>query len=136
MKIRRFSYSFFSLLCVGLALVPHTACARQAAPAPPVKEETEVVYGTAGSAKLLLDAYTPADTTRKHPAIVLIHGGAWAFGDKKFYTPMCRALAAKGFAAFTINYRLVTTTANKYPRRLMTRSGPCAGYAPTPTSTT
>ena len=34
------------------------------------------------------------------PLIVRIHGGAWAFGDKKFYTPMCRALAAKGFAAW------------------------------------
>ena len=106
------------LLCVWLALLPDMACARQAANALPIREETDVAYGTAGSAKLLLDAYTPGDTTRKHPAIVLIHGGAWAFGDKKFYTPMCRALAAKGFAAFTINYRLVTPTTNKYPAQI------------------
>ncbi len=122
-------------MCLAFALSTHIACARQAGRVVAVKQaaaatqdaqnsapatvaEPNVVYGTADGTSLTLDAYTPADTTRKHPAIVLIHGGGWSAGDKKFYEPMGRALAAKGFAAFSINYRLLTQTANKYPAQL------------------
>lgn len=83
-----------------------------------VKEEAEVIYGMAGNTKLTLDAYTPDDPTVKHPAILLIHGGGWSGGDKRFYAPMGRALAAKGYVAFSINYRLLTQAANKYPAQL------------------
>ncbi len=92
----------------------------QQAPVTPleVKTENDVVYGMAGDAKLMLDAYYPAAAAGKHPAIVLIHGGGWSAGDKKFYAPMGKALAAKGYSAFSINYRLLTPTANKYPAQL------------------
>ncbi len=80
--------------------------------------KADVEYGTVGESKLTLDAYVPADTTKKHPALVLIHGGSWVAGDKQFYAPMGQALAQRGYSAFSINYRLVTKTANKYPAQL------------------
>ena len=135
--------SLSGLFCLGFALSTHIACARQttraakaqtaaapqnAAPpanpqdtvnlASPITTEQNVVYGTVDGTSLTLDAYTPFDTSQRHPAIILIHGGGWSGGDKKFYEPMGRALAAKGFAAFSINYRLLTQAANKYPAQL------------------
>jgi acetyl esterase/lipase len=71
-----------------------------------VKVEKDVVYGTVDTNKLLLDAYTPDDAAAKHPGIVLIHGGGFIGGDKAFYAPMAKHLAAKGYAVFSINYRL------------------------------
>lgn len=129
----------FALLCAALAcsglwfvLTAQTACAQQPTSnlqnkailnninvkVNKVKEETEVMYGMAGETKLLLDAYTPEDSTVKHPAILLIHGGGWSGGDKRYYAPMGRVLAGKGYATFSINYRLLTSTANKYPAQL------------------
>jgi acetyl esterase/lipase len=78
-----------------------------------VKVEKDVVYGTVQETKLLLDAYVPEDSAAKHPAIVLIHGGGFIGGDKSFYAPMGRRLAAKGYAVFSINYRLAPK--NRYP---------------------
>ena len=109
----------FIILLAFSSVFGSRARAQLAAPAQPdVKTENDVVYGTAGGAQLMLDAYYPATTPSKHPAIVLIHGGGWSGGDKKFYAPMGRALAAKGYSAFSINYRLLTSTANKYPAQL------------------
>ena len=116
-----FTRRHFLQMPILLCLVLFAQCgnAQQAAPATPeVKTENDVVYGTAGEAKLMLDAYYPAAAMGKHPAIVLIHGGGWSAGDKKFYAPMGKALAAKGYSAFSINYRLLTSTANKYPAQL------------------
>ncbi len=71
-----------------------------------VKVEKDVVYGTVQETKLLLDAYTPDDASPKHPGILLIHGGGFIGGDKAFYTPMGKRLAAKGYVVFSLNYRL------------------------------
>lgn len=62
---------------------------------------------------MLLDAYLPADRggSARHPAIVLIHGGGWRAGDKASFEPEARKLVAKGWAAFSVNYRLDEPTA-------------------------
>ena len=42
------------------------------------------------------------------PAIVLIHGGFWRVGwDRTLMTPLARDLAARGIAAWNIEYRRV-----------------------------
>ena len=94
------------LFClIALCLMPQLAVARQGQP----KVETNVVYGTVGDTKLLLDVYQPDGGTGKRPGIVLVHGGGWVAGDKAFYTPMGKRLAAKGYDVFSINYRLAPT---------------------------
>ncbi len=95
---------------LGAFLLSVTGCRARAGE---VKVEKDVVYGIVQEAKLLLDAYTPDDAVAKHPAILLIHGGGFIAGDKGFYAPMGRRLAAKGYAVFSLNYRLAPK--NRYP---------------------
>ena len=93
-----------------LALVAPAAGARapveirRDAPAPgPV---TDIEYGTANGKRLLLDAYVPPAGGDRRPAVVMIHGGGWRVGDKASWQPEAERLAAKGWVAFSVNYRL------------------------------
>ena len=71
----------------------------------------DVVYGVEDGQNLLLDIYRPP-TTGLHPALVMIHGGGWAAGDKSGDKDIATNLAGRvGFVCFSINYRL----APKYP---------------------
>ena len=66
-----------------------------------------VVYAKHGDRELALDLYRPksADDTAL-PAIVCIHGGGWWQGDRSNHGHLAKALAAKGYVAATISYRL------------------------------
>ncbi len=58
--------------------------------------------------ELKLDAYIPDNEDEKRPAILLIHGGGFVGGDKdgNNMPVFARYFAARGWAAFSINYRL------------------------------
>jgi len=71
----------------------------------------DVSYGPDPAQKM--DLYLPAGFAGPRPGVELIHGGGWQGGDKNFYMPLGRALAARGFVAFSVNYRL--TPAARYP---------------------
>ncbi|WP_130177245.1 alpha/beta hydrolase [Cryobacterium sp. SO1] len=51
---------------------------------------------------------TPTKTVRR-PAVLSIHGGSWARGDKgnTDWRNVCQWLASEGFVAYSVNYRLV-----------------------------
>lgn len=59
---------------------------------------------------LKLDVYEPMGKPVKgdsYPAIIVIHGGGWANGDKQeYFEPTNRYLANLGFVVFDIQYRL------------------------------
>jgi alpha-L-fucosidase 2 len=66
----------------------------------------DIEYGRAGEVSLLLDAHLP-DSAGPHPAIVMVHGGAWIAGDRfRNLEPLFGPLTHAGFACFTISYRL------------------------------
>jgi len=82
-------------------------------PATGVNVEPDVVYGTQPDGALLtLDVCKP--TAREGarsslaPAVISIHGGSWARGDKanSDWRSVCEWLATEGFVAFSVNYRL------------------------------
>ncbi len=82
--------------------------------AQPILSKLDVVYEVLGNRKLHLDAFYPQGKSRKkHPAVVLIHGGGWQSGDKSQMHSMAKYLAAKGYAAFAVEYRLSLEA--KYP---------------------
>ena len=82
-----------------------------------------VVYGTGGGKPLLLDlAQPPAPAQRPRPAVVFIHGGAWSGADRTNGHPVIRLLAASGFVAVSIDYRLSGQAA--FPAQL--EDGKCA----------
>ncbi|MEX1008428.1 MAG: alpha/beta hydrolase [Acidimicrobiia bacterium] len=95
------------LLLPALAgAVGSTAPPRDTTAVPPVSVTRDIVYGTVGGERLILDAYVPSAKTTKRPVILLVHGGAWQSGDKSDFTGDGMRLAELGYVAFSLNYRL------------------------------
>jgi acetyl esterase/lipase len=74
----------------------------------------QIDYGHHDGARLTGDLYSPA-TPGRHPVLVAVHGGDWAFADSSLYRHWGPWLAAHGYALFAINYRLVSGEHNRYP---------------------
>lgn len=75
-----------------------------------IRVTEDVVYGTRADGSLLtLDVCAPADAGVPRPAVLSIHGGSWARGDKANpdWRAVCQWLASEGFVAYSVNYRLV-----------------------------
>ncbi len=89
------AYRFAALEIFGL-LVPKDAGTRQLA--------GNVSYGPLPRQQL--DIYAPENAAPNLPVVVFVHGGSWNSGNKAPYEFAGRALAAKGFVAMVIDYRL------------------------------
>jgi acetyl esterase/lipase len=61
-----------------------------------------------------LDLYLPDDDATARPAVMLIHGGAWVAGSKNNMRGMAERLARSGYAAASIDYRLLPE--GRFPR--------------------
>ncbi len=102
-----------SLLCL-VTLVLFPGCH-----AKDVNRQLNVVYGEVAGQKLLLDLFHPASQgTAILPAIVFVHGGGWKGGDKQGFDQLAEGMARLGYVTFSINYRLVTSTGNRWPAQL------------------
>jgi arylsulfatase A len=66
----------------------------------------DLVYAKNGEREMLLNLYHPKDQKTKLPAIVCLHGGGWAKGKRQHASHFAQALAARGFVAVSIDYRL------------------------------
>lgn len=75
-----------------------------------VQSVHDLVYCKAGDRPLVLDAFYPKQAyfKEKLPVVVMIHGGGWRSGNRTMQWPMAQKLAAKGYAVFTVEYRLST----------------------------
>lgn len=78
---------------------------------PDIPVVEDVVYGNAGGVDLALDVCLPTEQVTPpvpRPAIVVVHGGSWARGDKATvsWRAVCQWFAAEGYPAFSVNYRL------------------------------
>lgn len=60
-----------------------------------------------------LDLYLPEEGTEL-PTVMLIHGGAWKYGDKGAMRPMAQRLARSGWAVASVNYHLLPD--GEFPR--------------------
>ncbi len=65
-----------------------------------------VTYARYGERKLKLDIYRPKSAKGDLPAIVCIHGGGWAKGDRRNHAHVAQYIASQGYVAATISYRL------------------------------
>ncbi|HCM91198.1 MAG TPA: alpha/beta hydrolase [Lachnospiraceae bacterium] len=65
----------------------------------------------------LLDVYRPKEPSVDHlPVIMIVHGGAWVYGDKEVYRYYGMSLAQRGFAVVNFSYRLAPES--KFPAQL------------------
>ncbi len=72
-----------------------------------VLAKREVVYSTVGNRNLHLDIFYPSKKSRNgYPGVLLIHGGGWRSGNKSHQVPMAQQLAANGYVAAVVEYRL------------------------------
>ena len=79
-------------------------------------EMTEkLVYSKVGERELLLDAFVPTDG-KKHPAVLVVHGGAWRTGNRRQLRGYATSLAERGFSCFAIDYRLAPD--HKFPAQI------------------
>lgn len=65
---------------------------------------TDVAYASVSAAQKL-DIYRPSGDG-PFPAVLLIHGGGFMFGDKADEAANAQALVARGYVAVSVNYRL------------------------------
>ena len=56
---------------------------------------------------LHVNIYEPAGPDNHRTAVLVIHPGGWASGDRKMVRHQCEALARRGFTALAVQYRLV-----------------------------
>lgn len=68
--------------------------------------EENITYGKADDTELKLDLARP-DGDGPFPAIVFIHGGGWAGGNRQIYRGQIQEAAKRGYVAATITYRLM-----------------------------
>jgi acetyl esterase/lipase len=68
--------------------------------------EENLTYGQVNDVALRLDLARPQNSQGPFPAIVFIHGGAWAGGERKSYRSLIERAADKGYVAVQISYRL------------------------------
>lgn len=70
-----------------------------------IKIETDIVYDESNPTVCKLDYYR-ANSEEKQPAIILIHGGGFSAGDKKYRKGRSKFFALHGLCVFCVNYGL------------------------------
>ena len=86
-----------NLICLLIAVLPAFLVAAEL--------KTDIPFVNRDGKDLKLDIVTQ-DDGKLHPAIVCIHGGGWRSGSRQAYHPLLKSLAAKGYVAATVEYRL------------------------------
>ncbi len=65
------------------------------------------VYRVREDRTLRMDVFLPnKDAGKKRPAIMMIHGGGWASGDKSHLVPLAQKLAMDGYVTASVEQRL------------------------------
>ncbi len=65
------------------------------------------VYRVREDRILRMDVFIPnKDAGKKRPAIMMIHGGGWASGDKSHLVPLAQKLAMDGYVTVSVEQRL------------------------------
>lgn len=75
--------------------------------------DKDVEYSNINGLSLKADIYYPLDKSTEHPGIAMVHGGGWISGSKENEKYMAQELAAKGYVAIAVGYRLSEVA--KYP---------------------
>jgi acetyl esterase/lipase len=116
-----FSLAFLAVLSAGAlpavrAAAPPSSTRKGPKVPPGVAYHPDLVYGSGGKEKLLLDLARPRKGSGPFPAVLVLHGGAWIMGSRKSTVPMILELARHGYVAVSASYRLAP--GHRYPAQL------------------
>jgi acetyl esterase/lipase len=84
-------------------------------PAAASSVERDVVYAARPDGHLRADIYRPVGAG-PHPGVLVVHAGSWQRGDRRDMARVAERLAAGGFVAVSIDYRLAP--AHPFPAAL------------------
>ncbi len=70
-----------------------------------VSRKNGIAFRSLDRGSLKCDIYMP-EGDGPFPAVLVIHGGAWAWGSKSVYVRLSKRIATRGFVVMAINYRL------------------------------
>jgi acetyl esterase/lipase len=72
-----------------------------------VTAKENITYRQLTDRSLSLDIFYPSRENRRgYPGVVMIHGGGWRSGDRSQCVPIAQQLAANGYVAVAVEYRL------------------------------
>jgi acetyl esterase/lipase len=102
------------LRTLALPIFPSIALVLCAAEPSDVRIEKDIAY-LAPDRKEKADLYLPADDTRKHAGVLIVHGGGWTGGEKGAAREqnIGTTLAAHGYVCMSINYLLADPKSKK-----------------------
>lgn len=70
-----------------------------------VNVSNDLIYSHSSGRDLHLDAFINK-SSKKLPAVIMIHGGGWKSGSKEMQHPLAQKIAEAGYQTFTVEYRL------------------------------
>ena len=74
----------------------------------------DLLFAVHDGIELFGDLYLP-EGVDKAPLLIAVHGGGWQIGDRSVYQHWGPYLAARGYALFTIEYRLMRPGEKTWP---------------------
>lgn len=82
---------------------------------PTVLAQENLVFDASAKPPLTLDVYRP-EGNKTLPAVLVVHGGGWERGERNMERPFAKRLAALGFVAVPVSYRV--GPAGRFPNAL------------------
>jgi len=92
-------------LTISIAVLFSVLSETQATAAEP-RTWRNIPYTAEKIERQMLDVYSPG-VDKKHPVVVWLHGGGWAFGNKTSVQQKPAAMVDRGYAFVSVNYRFV-----------------------------
>ncbi|AFZ24644.1 esterase/lipase [Cylindrospermum stagnale PCC 7417] len=73
-------------------------------PSSKTRHQTGIVFATPAGVPLTMEVYQPPEVGI-YPALVVIYGGAWQFGNPQSNSAFNQYIASRGYTVFAIDYR-------------------------------
>lgn len=64
----------------------------------------DIPFFTYRKKQYCFEIHSPKGQRHECPILVMIHGGAWVYGDRKLYRPYATSLAKRGFTVVSFDY--------------------------------
>jgi len=68
------------------------------------RHQTDILFATSAGVPLKMEVYQPLKVG-KYPALVVIYGGAWQYGNPRANSEFNQYMASRGYTVFAIDYR-------------------------------